>query len=134
MESRLSLIPAMVKKPRFDPELRSRIEGLEAAFCVAISEALASAITHGNHNDPSKKVCALCTFEPDALSIVIRNEGIGFNPEGVAALKDVGEDRNRGIPLMRFCVDGIPFCNYGTEIYMNGCRQLQTDHGKPLHE
>ena len=75
MESRLSLVPAMVEKLRSDPELRSRIDGREAAFCVAISEALANAIIHGNHNDPSRKVYVRCTFEPDALSIAIRDEG-----------------------------------------------------------
>jgi serine/threonine-protein kinase RsbW len=125
MESRLSLIPAMVEKLRSNPELRSRIDGREAAFCVAISEALANAITHGNHNDPSRMVYVRFALEPDALSIVIRDEGIGFNPEEVAAPKDVGEDRNRGIPLMRSCVDEIQFRNHGTEIYMrmNGCQR-----------
>jgi len=122
MESRLSLIPAMIEKLRSDPELRLRIEEREAAFCVAVSEALANAVTHGNRNDPLRKVYIRCAFEPDALSIVIRDEGIGFNPENVAAPKDVGEDRNRGIPLIRSCVDEIQFRNHGTEIYirMNG--------------
>jgi serine/threonine-protein kinase RsbW len=118
MESRLSLVPAMVEKLRSDPEMRSRIEGREAAFCVAVSEALANAVTHGNRNDPSRKVLVRCTFEPDAVSIVIRDEGTGFDPEEVAAPKDVGEDRNRGIPLIRSCVDEIRFRNHGSEIYM----------------
>jgi anti-sigma regulatory factor (Ser/Thr protein kinase) len=95
MESRLSLVPAMVEKLRSDPELRSRIEGREAAFGLAISKALANAITHGNHNDPLRKVYVRCTFEPDAVSIVIRDEGAGFNPEDVAAPQDVGEDQSR---------------------------------------
>jgi len=118
MESRLSLVPAMVEKLRSDPELRSRIDGREAAFCVAISEALANAITHGNHNDPSRKVYVRCTFEPDAVSIVIRDEGIGFDQENFAAPEDVGEDQCRGIPLMRSCMDEVQFGNHGTEIYM----------------
>jgi signal transduction histidine kinase len=92
MESRLSLVPAMVEKLRSDPELRSRIEGREGAFCVAVSEALANAVTHSNHNDPSRKVHIRCAFEPDAVSIVIRDAGTGFNPEEVAARKDVGEE------------------------------------------
>src|ERR1700722_13451095 len=56
MESRLSLIPAMVQKLRFDLESRSQIEGLEAAFRIAISEALASSITRGNHKDLQRRV------------------------------------------------------------------------------
>jgi anti-sigma regulatory factor (Ser/Thr protein kinase) len=118
MESRLSLIPAMAEKLRSDPELRSRIDGRETAFCVAVSETLANAITYGNHNDPAKKVYIRCTFEPDALSIVIRDEEIGCNPEEVVAPRDVGEDRKRGISLMRSCLDEIQFRNHGTEIYM----------------
>jgi serine/threonine-protein kinase RsbW len=118
MESRLGLVPVMVEKLRSDPELRSRIEGREAAFCVAVSEALANAVTHGNRNDPSRKVYVRCTFEPDAVWIVIRDEGAGFNPEEVPAPKNIGEDRNRGIPLMRSCMDEIQFRNHGTEIYM----------------
>jgi serine/threonine-protein kinase RsbW len=101
MESRLSLVPAVVEKLRSDLEVRSRIEGREASFCVAVSEALANAVTHGNRNDPSRKVHVRCTFETDAVSIVIRDEGTGFDPEGVVAPKDVGEDRNCGIPLIR---------------------------------
>jgi len=108
----------MVEKLRSDPELRSRIDGREAAFCIAIWEALANAITHGNHNDPSRKVYVRCAFEPDALSIEIRDEGIGFDQENVAAPEDVGEDRSRGIPLMRSCMDEVQFRNHGTEIYM----------------
>jgi len=118
MESRLSQISTMVEKLRSDPELRSRIAGREAAFGVAISEALVNAITHGNHNDPSRKVYVRCAFEPDALSIVIRDEGAGFNPEEVAAPQDVGEDQSRGILLMRSCMDDIQFRNNGTEVYM----------------
>ena len=118
MESRLSLIPATVDKLRSDPELRSLLKGSELALCVAVSEALANAVTHGNRNDPSRKVHVRCTFEPDAVAIVIRDEGTGFNPEEVAVAKDIGEDRNRGIPLMRSCMDEIQFRNHGTEIYM----------------
>jgi len=118
MESRLSQISTMVEKLRSDPELRSRIAGREAAFGIAISEALANAITHGNHSDPSRKVYVRCAFEPDALSIVIRDEGAGFNPEEVAAPQDVGEDQSRGILLMRSCMDDIQFRNNGTEVYM----------------
>ena len=118
MESRLSLIPATVDKLRSDPELRSLLKGSELALCVAVSEALANAVTHGNRNDPSRKVHVRCTFEPDAVWIVVRDEGTGFNPEEVATPKDVGEDRNRGLPLIRSCVDEVQFRNHGTEIYM----------------
>ena len=49
---------------------------------------------------------------------VIRDEGTGFNPEEIAALKDAGEDRNRGISLIRPRVDEIQYRNHATEIYV----------------
>jgi serine/threonine-protein kinase RsbW len=119
MESRLSLIPATIEKLRSDPELRSRIEEREVAFCIAISEALANAVIHGNRNQMSKKVYVRWTCEPHgALSILIRDEGNGFNPGDIATPKDIDEDQNQGIPLMRSFMDDIQFRNNGTEVYM----------------
>jgi serine/threonine-protein kinase RsbW len=126
MESRLSLIPATIEKLRSDPELRFRLDGREPAFCVAISEALANAITHGNRNEPSKNVYVRWTCELDgAVSILVRDEGNGFNPGDIEIAKDIGEDRNRGIRLMRSCLDEIQFRHNGTEVYMriNACQR-----------
>ena len=109
----------MVEKLRSDPELQSQIEGCEAAFCIAISDALANAITHRNRNEPSRKVYVRWTCEPDgALSILIRDEGNGFNPGDIATPRDIGEGRNRGIRLMRSCMNDIEFRNNGTEVHM----------------
>ena len=119
MESRLSLIPAAVDKLRSDPELRSRLKGRELDFYVAVSEALANAVTHGNRNDPSRKVYVRYTCESDdELSILVRDEGGGFNPGDVSVPKDLGEDQNLGIWLMRSCMDEVQFRNKGTEVYM----------------
>jgi anti-sigma regulatory factor (Ser/Thr protein kinase) len=119
MESRLSLIPATVDKLRSDPRLRSRLEGRELDFYVAVSEALANAVTHGNRNDPSKKVYLRYTCEPnDELSILVRDEGGGFNPGSISIPRDIGEDQNLGIWLMRSCMDEVQFQNNGTEVYM----------------
>jgi hypothetical protein len=56
MGSRLGEIAAVIERLRSDPELRSRIYGREAAFLIAMREALANAVTHGNHHDASRKV------------------------------------------------------------------------------
>ena len=119
MESRSSLIPATIEKLLSDSELQSRLSGRESAFRIAVSEALANAVTHGNHNQPSKRVFIRYSCEPnDALSVLIRDEGLGFDPGNVSAPTDVGEDRNRGIYLMKSCMDEIQFRNNGTEVYM----------------
>jgi serine/threonine-protein kinase RsbW len=129
MESRSSLIPAMIEKLLSDFELQSRLNGREAAFRIAVSEALVNAVTHGNHNQPSKKVYISYSCEPhNALSIMVRDEGHGFNPGNLSTPTDVGEDRNRGIYLMKSCMDEIQFRNGGTEVFMhmNG-RKRPTD-------
>ena len=129
MESRLSLIPATVDELRSDPELRSRLEGRELGFYVAVSEALANAVTHGNHNDPSRKVYVRYPCEPDdELSILIRDEGGGFNSGNVSMPKDIQEDRNLGIWLMRSCMDEVQFQNNGTEVYMRLNKRMKAVH------
>jgi anti-sigma regulatory factor (Ser/Thr protein kinase) len=119
MESRLSLIPAMIDKLRSNPELRSRLDGRNSAFYIAMSEALANAVTHGNRNALSRKVYVRWTCEPDGgLSILIRDEGNGFDPRSTETRKDIDEDRSRGIRLMRSSMDDVQFRNDGTEVYM----------------
>jgi serine/threonine-protein kinase RsbW len=120
LESRLDEIPATIGKLRSDPELLSRIEGREAAFLIALREALVNAITHGNRNERSRRVYVHYTCEPDnALSIAIRDEGDGFEPRTVLAPKDIGRDRGWGIYLMISCMDEVRFRKSGTEVYMH---------------
>ena len=119
MASRLSLIPATIEKLRSDPELRYCLDGRNSAFYIAMSEALANAVTHGNRDEPSRKVYVRWTCEPDgAVSILIRDEGTGFDSGDIATSKNIGADRNRGIPLMRSYMDDVQFRNNGTEVYM----------------
>jgi serine/threonine-protein kinase RsbW len=119
MPSRLGEIAEVIERLRSDLEVLARICGREAAFLIAMREALANAVTHGNHHDGFKKVSVQYTCEPDnSLSILIRDEGDGFNPNDVPMPKDMGEDTKRGIYLMTSCMDEVQFRRNGTEIYM----------------
>jgi anti-sigma regulatory factor (Ser/Thr protein kinase) len=119
MRSQLGEIADMIEKLRSDPELLSRICGREAAFHIAMREALANAVTHGNRHDGFKKVYVQYTCEPDkTLSILVRDEGGGFDPNDVPIPKDMEEDSNRGIYLMTSCMDEVQFRRNGTEVYM----------------
>jgi anti-sigma regulatory factor (Ser/Thr protein kinase) len=119
MGSQLSEIVVVIEKLRSDPELLSRIHGREAAFLIAMREALVNAVTHGNRHDTSRKVYVQYACESDdSLSILIRDEGDGFDPSIVPIPKDMGEDCRRGIHLMTSCMDEVQFRRNGTEVYM----------------
>jgi anti-sigma regulatory factor (Ser/Thr protein kinase) len=119
MASRLSEMPALIQRLRSDPELLSRIRGREADFMIAMMEALANAITHGNHNDASKTVFVSYTCEAnETLSIMIRDEGNGFDPTLIPSPNEIREDQKRGIWLIRSSMDEVYFRKNGTEIYM----------------
>lgn len=119
MRSHLSEIAAVMERLRSAPELLSRINGREGAFLIAMREALVNAVTRGNHHDDSRKVYIQCTCEPDdSVSIVIRDEGDGFDPSGVPIPKEPGEDRRRGIHLRTSYMDEVQFRRGGTEVYM----------------
>ena len=119
MRSQLGEIADVIERLRSDPELLARICGREAAFVIAMREALANAVTHGNRHDGFKKVYVQYTCEPDnSLSILIRDEGNGFDPNDVPTPKDMGEDDRRGIYLMTSCMDEVQFRRNGTEVYM----------------
>jgi serine/threonine-protein kinase RsbW len=53
---------------------------------VALREALANAILHGNKSDPAKRVVVACFCECEengGLLLVVRDEGPGFNPDEI---------------------------------------------------
>jgi anti-sigma regulatory factor (Ser/Thr protein kinase) len=119
MRSQLGEIADVIERLRSDPELLSRIRGLEASFVIAMREALANAVTHGNRHDGFKKVYVQYTCEADnSLSILIRDEGDGFDPGKVPIPKDMGQDTKRGIYLMNSCMDEVQFRRKGAEVYM----------------
>jgi anti-sigma regulatory factor (Ser/Thr protein kinase) len=54
------------------PERESGVE-------IALREALANAIIHGNHENPGKHVHVHCRCEPSEISIALKDQGRGFD-------------------------------------------------------
>lgn len=79
---------------------------------MAVREAVANAIKHGNRQDPDKKVEVTFGIEDGDVVIEVRDEGPGFDPAG---LPDPLEPENllkpggRGIFFMRKFMDGIDY-------------------------
>jgi serine/threonine-protein kinase RsbW len=88
---------------------------------IALREAVVNAVVHGNHEDPGKQVCVSCRCGADEISIVIRDEGEGFDIAGVpdpTTPENVGSSHGRGIYLMKALMDEVRFEQGGTAVYM----------------
>ena len=46
---------------------------------IALREAMANAIIHGNHEDRRRQVHVTCRCEPGEVSIAVKDEGRGFD-------------------------------------------------------
>jgi serine/threonine-protein kinase RsbW len=90
------------------------------AIKLTIEEGITNAIKHGNKSDKSKKVTVQFSVDKNEISVSIRDEGPGFDPEGVP--DPTTEERlalpsGRGILLMRAYMDELTFRNNGTEVF-----------------
>lgn len=91
---------------------------------VAVREIAVNAVTHGNAYSKEKSVYLSVVTSPTQLSITIRDEGKGFNPDAVpdpTAGDNLLKNSGRGLLLSRAFVDEIrfrPVSPQGTEVVM----------------
>jgi serine/threonine-protein kinase RsbW len=79
---------------------------------MALREALANAIKHGNGQDMAKRVHLEMEVKEHTLRIRIRDEGTGFDPAGVAdplAQENRFKTSGRGIFYMKTFMDEVRF-------------------------
>jgi len=97
------------------------VSGNEEDIQIALREALANAVIHGNHQDPGKHVYVGCRGGTDEVSIVVRDEGQGFGSGDVpdpTAPENIKSSHGRGIYLMKTLMDEVRFERGGTVVYM----------------
>ncbi len=87
---------------------------------IALDEAIANAVIHGNSGDEAREILVRCYLHDDeTLEIRIRDEGHGFD---VSQLPDPTHDDNilnphgRGVFLIRQYMDAVTFNPRGNEI------------------
>ena len=88
---------------------------------IALREALANAIIHGNHENPRKRVYVRFRCEPDEVSLAVKDEGRGFDINKMAnptAPENIGSVHGRGIYLMRALMDEVRFEEGGVVVHM----------------
>ena len=79
---------------------------------VAVREAVANAIKHGNAQNPDKQVHIDLLLEGDELIIRIEDEGPGFDPSSVQdplAPENILRPNGRGIFYMKSFMDDIQY-------------------------
>jgi serine/threonine-protein kinase RsbW len=96
--------------------------GNETDIEIALREALANAVIHGNHEDPRKQVHVSCRCEAEEeVSIVVRDEGRGFDDRVVpdpTAPGAIESSHGRGIYLMKALMDEVRFEQSGAVVHM----------------
>jgi serine/threonine-protein kinase RsbW len=88
---------------------------------IALREALANAMVHGNHEDRRKHVHVTCRCEPDEVSIAVKDEGNGFDIHNVpdpTAPENIGSVHGRGIHVMKALMDHVCFEDGGAVVHM----------------
>ena len=90
--------------------------GLEEAdrsnLVLAVREAAANAIQHGNQLDPSKRTTIEAAIGRDELEIMVQDQGAGFDLDALPdplAPENLLKPSGRGILLMRNFMDQVSF-------------------------
>ena len=121
----VDILMRLIKKFRWVAEDEEDIE-------VALYEALANAVIHGNHEDPDNEVRVSCRCGTDEISIIVRDEGQGFDIGEVpdpTAPENISSSQGRGIYLMRTLMDEVHFEGGGTVVYMRKFARENSSHG-----
>lgn len=89
---------------------------------IALREALANAVFHGNRGDPAKHVFARVYGAPKwGILVLVRDEGPGFLPENVPDPRDPDRlelPHGRGIFLMHELMDTLDYRRGGREVVL----------------
>jgi len=88
---------------------------------VVVTEAVNNAIIHGNKRNASKKVMITGSVRDHMLVIKVKDEGKGFDPQGIPNPIDEGNllrESGRGVFLMRELAEDVSYNSKGNEVTM----------------
>lgn len=123
------LLPSQIPviSPALDQTLdflanRRKADGSEIDIEVALGEALANAVIHGNREHTAKRVSVTCRCTRDGeVSIRVQDQGHGFDTDTVLD-PTIPTNRfstsGRGIYLMKTLMDVVHFGEKGTVVHM----------------
>lgn len=85
-------------------------EDINFGIDMAVREAVTNAVLHGNKEDEAKSVELQVTTSPEAVEILVHDQGSGFTPEAVpdpTAPENILKTSGRGIFFMRNFMDEV---------------------------
>ena len=97
---------------------------------LALEEAIVNAIKHGNGMDPSKEVRIDCSFDDDRVTIVIEDEGPGFDVTSVpdpTSEENLDKPGGRGIMLMRSFMSRVEYNDSGNRLLLEKVRGTEDE-------
>ncbi len=106
------------------------------AVHLTFEEAFLNAVTHGNKNDPTKKVKIDYSVSSEKVEITVTDEGAGFEPESVGDPRfgeELYEPGGRGLLLMNSYMDIVKYNEQGNSVYMLRYKEkptLSEDHSQ----
>ena len=93
----------------------------EADLEIALREALANAVIHGNEEDAGKSVFVRCYGADEKTLILVRDQGPGFEPKEIPDPRNKERlqlDHGRGLFLMRALMDRVEYRKDGREVLL----------------
>ncbi len=109
-----SVVAEIVKEMQFEEDAAEQVN-------LAVIEAGTNAIRHGNKNNLHKRAYFEFHVSNECLTIVVRDEGEGFDPDDVADPLDpenLLSTGGRGIFLIRVSMDEVTFSDHGRKLTM----------------
>ena len=95
------------------------------AVNIAMIEAVNNAIDHGNERNPDKWVCIRCEISNEMISIAIRDQGNGFNPDDIPDPRQPDRiecSHGRGVFMMRNLMSNVWYNSLGNIVFMEKSR------------
>lgn len=91
------------------------------SLAIAVSEAVTNAIVHGNRQDRRKKVFIRFRLSADRITVYVKDEGEGFDPDQLENPLDpenILRENGRGIFILKSIMDKVEFdfSKGGTEV------------------
>ena len=109
-----TIVLEILKEMEFDEETTEQVS-------LAVIEAGTNAIKHGNKEDLNKYAHFEFIVQSDKFTVVVQDEGKGFNREEVEDPLDPAnllKSSGRGIFLMEACMDSVTYEKSGTIVKM----------------